>query len=74
MKLRWAVSILLLLAISQSACKRCRTCKYTYSYAGINETVVLDEICGNKAEVDAYRDQAQDEADRVDGKVTCVDN
>lgn len=74
MKLKWAISILLLLAILQTGCKRCRTCKYTYSYAGINETVVLDEICGSKAEVDAYRAQAEEEADRVDGKVTCVDN
>ena len=59
---------------SSNGCKRCRTCKYTYTYAGISETVVMEEVCGSTSEVNAYRDQADSEAAAVNGKVTCVDN
>ncbi len=40
--------------VSLPACKKCTTCKYTYSVGSSTETFTYPEQCGKKSVIDAY--------------------
>jgi len=64
------IAFLLSPAIFQS-CKKCSTCKYTYSIMGYSNTYTYPEQCGKKSDIDAYEQACKDAAALVGGTCTC---
>ncbi|MEO0471329.1 MAG: hypothetical protein AAF206_16995 [Bacteroidota bacterium] len=55
--------------------ERCSTCSYTFTDPILGEqTTSVPEVCGTKAEVDAYKTSTEAAAALVNGTVSCVDN
>ncbi|MBL8011993.1 MAG: hypothetical protein JNJ64_15410 [Flavobacteriales bacterium] len=57
--------------VSMPSCKKCSTCKYTYSSGGTSSTYTYPEQCGNKKDIDAYEDACATAASAVGGSCTC---
>jgi len=59
-------------SVSLQSCKKCSTCKYTYSIMGYTQTYDFPEQCGNKSDIDAYEQACKDAAAQVGGNCTCT--
>jgi len=58
-------------ALSFTSCKKCSTCKYTYTVMGYTQTYDFPEKCGSKSDIDAYEKACRDAAAVVGGTCTC---
>ena len=57
--------------LSLPACKKCSTCKYTFTNLGQTSTFTYPEQCGNKKDIEAYEDACKAGATLVGGSCTC---
>jgi hypothetical protein len=48
--------------MSLQSCKKCSTCKYTYTYYGYTQTYDFPEECGSSSDIDAYEQACRDAA------------
>lgn len=61
-----------LFAVLFASCTKCTTCSYTYKYVGKDSTRLYPEQCGNKKELDNYREMVNIDAATDNGAtVTC---
>lgn len=60
---------------SLSSCQKCATCQYTYqNIQGEQETFTYAEVCGNKSDVNDYKDACANAAAAfTNGNCTCID-
>jgi hypothetical protein len=57
-----------------ASCTKCTTCSYTYKYVGKDSSRNYPEQCGNKTELDNYRQMVNADASADNGAtVTCTD-
>jgi hypothetical protein len=57
-----------------ASCTKCSTCSYTYKYVGKDSTRNYPEQCGNKKELDNYRQMVNADASTDNGAtVTCTE-
>ncbi|MBU0489446.1 MAG: hypothetical protein KKA07_02500 [Bacteroidetes bacterium] len=73
MKKALFIICVLVIAAGMVSCKKCRTCSYTYSINGIEESEYFVEECGGKTAVDAYEADVRRSAAVVGGTVTCTE-
>lgn len=57
--------------LSLPSCKKCSTCKYTFTSAGQTDTFTYPEQCGKKKDIEAYEDACKTGATLVGGTCTC---
>jgi hypothetical protein len=57
--------------VALPSCKKCSTCKYTYTLAGASTTYTYPEVCGKKSEVEDYEAACSAAATLVGGSCTC---
>jgi len=60
-------------AIGISSCTKCKTCSFTYSIDGNEETTYFVEECGKKKDLDKYEADIRRQAAIVGGVVTCTE-
>jgi hypothetical protein len=58
-----------------ASCTKCTTCSYAYKLAGKDSSKSYPEQCGNKKELDNYRQMVNAEASTDNGAtVTCTES
>jgi hypothetical protein len=58
-----------------ASCTKCSTCSYSYKYLGNDTARSYPEQCGNKKELDNYRQKVNADASADNGAtVTCTEN
>ena len=73
MKKLLIISVLSVLALAGTSCKRCLTCSYVYKPAGtsLDSTINVPQECGVAKNREAYENSVRSEAALVGGVVTC---
>lgn len=57
-----------------ASCNKCTTCTYSYKYVGKDSMRLYPEQCGNKKDLDNYRQKVNTDASADNGAgVTCTD-
>lgn len=57
-----------------ASCSKCSTCSYSYKYLGKDSSKAYPETCGNKKELDNYRQSVNAAAAADNGAtVTCTE-
>lgn len=64
---------LIALSFASIGCNKCTKCEYEYTKNGSNQTVNMEEICGNSQDVDDHVQACQDLAKANNGKCLCSD-
>lgn len=66
------VAFLLMGSLSMQSCKKCTTCKYTYTGPqGQTSTYEYPEVCGNRDDINTIEDICADESAAVAGDCFC---
>lgn len=67
--------ILIFFGLSFTSCKKCLDCNYKYTDPETNQKEVYeyDEFCGNNQDVEEFKQNAKEDAQEVDGKLTCTE-
>ncbi len=63
--------VLIVIATITFSCNKCETCSHTFKLGGVDSTVSYPKTCGNKKDIEKYKQAVQADAAINGSVVTC---